>query len=182
MKSTFTKPLVGLIALGGSIGALHAQSSDALLNKLVQKGILSTQEAEELKKESDNGFEKAYRTKNGLPDWVNALKIYGDLRGRYEYFHTDNDTPGAAQPNKDRTRFIYRLRTGMTATLKDNFEFGFRIASGEPTGAFGGNPISSNQTFQDNGSKKFLWIDLAYGKWTPINNGPWLLSGTIGKM
>ena len=59
---------------------------------------------------------------------------------------------------------------------------GFRLASGEPSGNFGSDPISSNSTFQDNGSKKFLWIDLAYGKWTPINTGPWTLSGTIGKM
>ena len=66
--------------------------------------------------------------------------------------------------------------------MKDNFELGFRLASGEPSGALGGNPISSNQTLQDNGSKKPIWIDLAYGKWTPFNKGPWLLSGTIGKM
>src|SRR6185503_3027619 len=90
--------------------------------------------------------------------------------------------PGAGEPNKDRNRFRFRLRTGMTATLKDDFELGFRLASGEQNGAFGGDPISSNQTFQDNGSKKFIWIDLAYGKWTPIKTGPWVVSGTIGKM
>jgi len=170
-----------MFVLGACAGTLHGQTGDALLNKLVDKGILTTQEAAELKKDSDVGFAKAYRTKTGLPDWVTALKIYGDLRARYEFFHTDNDTPGAVEPNKDRTRFRFRLRTGMTATLKDDFEFGFRLASGEQNGAFGGDPISSNQTFQDNGSKKFLWIDLAYGKWT-IHTGPWLVSGTIGKM
>jgi hypothetical protein len=176
------RSLVALGALGAAGDCLYAQSSDALLNKLVEKGILSTQEATELRKEADGGFNKTYRTKSGLPEWVDALKIYGDVRLRYEFFHTDNDAPGEAAPNKDRTRFIYRLRTGMTATLKDSFEVGFRIASGEPTGAFGGNPISSNQTFQDNGSKKSLWIDLAYGKWTPVNSGPWLLSGSFGKI
>ena len=25
-------------------------------------------------------------------------------------------------------------------------------------------------------------IDTAYGKWTPINNGTWMLSATFGKM
>ena len=182
MKRTFKRLAPSLIAFGACIGTVHGQSSDALLNKLVQKGIFTAQEAAELKKEAEADFDKEYRKETGLPDWVTSLKIYGDLRARYEFFHTDNNTPGAAEPNKDRTVFRYRLRTGMTATLKDNFEMGFRIASGEPTGAFGGNPISSNQTLQDNGSKKFLWIDLAYGKWTPVNTGPWRVSGTIGKM
>jgi hypothetical protein len=176
------RSLVAIGTLGAMSNSLLAQSSDALLNKLVQKGILSSQEAAELKKETDAGFDKAYRTKTGLPDWVNALKIYGDLRARYEFFHTDNDVTGALEPNEDRSRFRYRLRTGMTATLKDSFEMGFRLASGEPSGSFGGDPISSNQTFQDNGSKKSIWIDLAYAKWTPINSGPWMLGGTIGKM
>ena len=31
-------------------------------------------------------------------------------------------------------------------------------------------------------SKKPLYIDTAYGKWTPINDGTWMLAGTIGKM
>ena len=183
MKQNPIKHLAGgLLVLGACAGTLHGQTSDALLKKLVDKGILTTQEATELKNESDGGFDKAYRTKNGMPDWVTSLKIYGDLRARYEFFHTDNDTHSASQPNKDRTRFRFRLRTGMTATLKDDFEMGFRLASGEQSGSFGGDPISSNATLQDNGSKKFIWIDLAYGKWTPIKTGPWLMSGTIGKM
>lgn len=183
MKQKSIKRLAGgLLALGAYGGTLHGQSSDALLKKLVDKGVLTTQEAAELKKESDGGFDKAYRTKTGLPDWVTSLKISGDLRARYESFHTDNDAPGAGEPNKDRNRYRFRLRTGMTATLQDNFELGFRLASGEPNGAFGGDPISSNATLQDNGSKKFIWIDLAYGKWTAIKTGPWVVSGTVGKM
>lgn len=141
-QNSIKRGAAGLFVLGACASTLHGQSSDALLNKLVQKGVLTTQEAAELKKESDAGFDKAYRTKTGLPDWVTSLKIYGDLRTRYEFFHTDNDAPGAAQPNKDRTLFRFRLRTGMTATLKDNFELGFRLASGEQSGTFGGNPIS----------------------------------------
>ena len=161
----------------------HAQSSDALLNKLVSKGVLTQQEADDLKKESDAGFDKAYRTKTGLPDWVTQLKIYGDVRGRWDFIKTDNDAPGASEPNKDRSRFRYRLRVGATAQFKENFEMGFRLTSSEANAdGTGGDPISGNSTFQNNGSKKFIYIDTAYGKWTPINSGPWLLSGTVGKM
>src|SRR5258705_379022 len=103
MKQPSLKRLAGgLLVLGAYAGTLHGQSSDALLKKLVDKGILTAQEAAELKKESDSGFDKAYRTKSGMPDWVTSLRIYGDLRARYEFFHTDNDIPGAGQPNKDR--------------------------------------------------------------------------------
>ena len=178
----FTGRMIAIGAVGASVAIVNGQSSDALLNKLVQKGVLTSQEAADLKRESDAGFDKAYRNKSRMPDWVTMLKIYGDLRTRYEFFHTDNDVDGPKAPNKDREVFRFRLRTGMTVSLKDSFEVGFRLVTGEQAGSFGGNPISGNQTAQDNGSKKPVWIDTAYGKWTPIHTGPWMLSGTIGKM
>jgi hypothetical protein len=171
-----------IIALAvASAGRANAQSGDALLNKLVQKGVLTQQEANDLKKESDAGFDKAYRSRTGLPDWVTQLKFHGDLRGRWDFIKTENDAPGAGEPNKDRSRLRYRLRVGATVQMKDSLELGFRLTSAEPNG-FGGDPISGNSSFQDNGSKKFVFIDLAYGKWTPINTEPWMLSATIGKM
>ena len=146
------------------------------MDKLVDKGILSVQEANELKKESDAGFKKSYQTKSGLPDWVTSLKLGGDFRGRYESFQSPNDA------FVDRNRFRYRLRVGTVATLKDNFEVGMRLTSGEATGTSGGDPISGNATFQENGSKKFVWLDLAYAKWTFLNNKELTSAVTIGKM
>ena len=78
-------------------------------------------------------------------------------------------------------------------TIKDNFEVGFRLTSSEPDSSlndggasedtqFGGDPISGNTTFTDNASKKFVYIDLAYGKWTPVNTDFWSAAFTIGKM
>jgi hypothetical protein len=170
-----------LLATGISMPSAHAQSADALLDKLVDKGVLSVKEAQELREQSDDGFHKAFQAKTGMPDWVNQLKISGDLRGRWDFIKTDNDAPGAAEPNKDRSRFRYRLRVGAVAQMKDGFEVGLRLTSAEQN-SFGGDPISGNASYQDNGSKKFIYIDQAYGKWTPLNSGPWLLSGTVGKM
>ena len=62
----------------------HAQSSDALIDKLVDKGILTTKEAQELRDESDQDFTTAYQTKTGMPDWVTGYKFSGDFRGRYD--------------------------------------------------------------------------------------------------
>ena len=155
---------------------VHAQSADALLDKLVDKGILTTKEANELRDEADAGFRKAYQVKSGMPEWVNALKINGDFRGRYEHFSSENDA------FVDRSRFRYRLRLGMVATIKDNFEVGLRLTSSEPTGSFGGDPISGNTSLQDNASKKFVYVDLAYGKWSFVNTKALSESITIGKM
>src|SRR4029450_66925 len=81
---------------------LQAQSADALLDKLVDKGILSVKEANELREEADAGVRKSYQVKSGMPDWVTALKINGDFRGRYEMFESPNDA------FVDRNRFRYR--------------------------------------------------------------------------
>jgi hypothetical protein len=179
-QKTIFRLVASILATCVCIGAAQAQSNDALLNKLVQKGYLTQQEADDLKKEGDGGFDKAYRSRTGWPDWVTQLKLYGDLRGRWDFIKTDNDAPGAGEPNKDRSRLRYRFRVGATVQMKENLELGFRLTSAEPN-AFGGDPISGNASFHDNSSKKFVYIDLAYGKWTPVNTGPWLLTGTIGK-
>jgi Putative porin len=155
---------------------VHAQSSDALLNKLVDKGILTTKEAEDLRQETSKDFTKAYAIKNGMPDWVTALKINGDFRARYDYQHSENDA------FVERSRFRYRLRLGVVVTIKDNFEVGARLTSSDPTTSFGGDPISGNTTFQDNGAKKFVYFDLAYGKWSFVNTKAMTESITVGKM
>jgi hypothetical protein len=169
-----------LLATGMVMPSAHAQSADALLDKLVEKGVLTVREANDLREQADEGFNRAFQSKTGMPDWVTQLRLYGDVRGRYEIFRAENDADGL--PNQDRDRMRYRLRVGAVATMLENFEAGFRFTSSEPADGFGGDPISGNTTFQNNGSKKFVYVDLAYGKWTPVKAGPWLLSATVGKM
>ena len=173
-RKIYTSCLMLLVAGIGCSG--FAQSTEALLNKLVSKGILTTEEAAELKKESVGDFAKAYQSKGGLPDWVSSLKINGEFRARYEGFYVDN--PDFV----DRHRFRYRLRLGTTAVIKDDFEVGMRLMSGEPSGTFGGDPLSGNTTLQDNGSKKFVYVDLAYAKWAPLHTPEWNGALTVGKM
>src|SRR6185436_3635116 len=85
-------------ALCGLSVGVYGQSADALLDKLVDKGILTVKEANELKEEADAGFRKAYQVKSGMPDWVTALKINGDFRARYAgHFFQDDEGPFAVQ-------------------------------------------------------------------------------------
>ena len=190
-KQNHTK--VALFAGATALMALtqntHAQSSvDALLNKLEQKGVLTVDEARELKTEnatnSVNDFNTALSSKFPMPDWVTSYKLSGDFRGRYDEQTSDN--PAVI----DRDRLRYRLRAGLTISMKDNLEVGFRIGSGDPSTATNpcrfttstGNPLSNNQTMADNASKKPLYVDTAYGKWTAINDGTWMAAVTFGKM
>ena len=50
----------------------------------MDKGILTTKEANDLKREADQGFTKAYQLKSGMPDWVTSFKLNVDFRARYE--------------------------------------------------------------------------------------------------
>jgi len=152
-RNAFQFAALAAVSTLGGVNA-SAQSVDALLNKLVEKGTLTLQEANELKKESNDGFTKGYQARSGMPDWVTALKLNGDFR---------------------------RLRFGAVATIKDNFEVGLRLTSSE-SGAFGGDPISGNTTFQDNASRKFVFIDLAYAKWKFLDTQPFSASVAIGKI
>ncbi len=139
----------------------QAQSSDALIDKLVDKGILTLKEGNELRDEVDKGFTSAYQIKSGMPDWVSSFKINGDFRGRFDGIYSDGGKLF------DRNRFRYRLRLGMTAVLENDFEVRLRFTSAERQGTFGGDPISGNTSFTGNGSKKFVYIDQAYGRWSP---------------
>ena len=158
----------------------RAQSSDALIDKLVDKGILTANEAKDLREESDKDFKTAFQAKTGMPDWVTGYKLSGDFRGRFEQFSGDNN--GMV----DRTRERYRVRFGITASMMDNLEVGFRLTSSDAKGVGSqssvGNANSGNSTMQDNFTKKGVYIDAAYGKWTAVNSGGWLLAATVGKM
>jgi hypothetical protein len=172
----------GATALMALTPQLPAQTSvDALLNKLEQKGILTVDEAKQLKAENQQDsaadLNKAINAKFQMPDWVTSYKLYGDLRGRFDELSTDN--PGTATlSSQDRIRLRYRLRVGLLISMKDDLQVGFRLGSDDS----GGNALSNNSTMENNGTKKPVWVDAAYGKWTPINDGVWMLAATLGKM
>jgi hypothetical protein len=179
-KSVRIARLAGATALAmGAVGA-QAQSVDSLLDKLVDKGILTPKEAQEMREQSDKDFTTAYAAKSGMPEWVTAFKINGDFRGRWEGFYSPNANYA------DYSRLRYRARIGFTAVMQNNFEAGLRLGSGDLDNAAGINsgtdPISNNQTLQNNGSKKGIFIDQAYMKWSGLNTPQANGALTFGKM
>jgi hypothetical protein len=164
--------LAGCLTLASG-GTAISQSADALIDKLVQKGMLTLDEAKELKRESDDNFKTAYSVRSGMPDWVQSMKLNGDFRARYDGIFQDN----ASNATPDRNRLRYRLRFGPTITLSDHFEVGIRLASGEVgsvtglaqpvSSAFVGNIYTANSTLNNDAARKPVFIDAAYAKWTP---------------
>ncbi len=176
-KSTWATLATGVLAVLTCATHAPGQSADALIDKLVDKGILTTKEAKDLRAEADADFRKAYQVKSGMPDWVTSFKLNGDLRLRYDGIYSDN--PALVERHRAR----YRLRFGATAVMMDKFEAGFRLMSGEGSSIAGvSDPISGNTTFDNGGAKKGIFIDMAYGKWTAINNADWSATFIGGKM
>lgn len=161
-----------------TLGQSTYASSDALIDALEKKGLLTTREAAELKEQTYKDTRDVFPgTKIVIGNWLDELKIYGDARIRYESFfnqkvvRTDEQIAGSAgsySDIEDRNRFRYRLRLGMTATAGD-WKAGLRLASGENQAAANGNgdPISTNTSFDTTASKKPVYIDQAYISWNP---------------
>lgn len=164
--------IVGLLFFAiGFVTNGFGQTTDALINKLVEKGILTTKEAEDLRQETIGESAKATNNKTLLSEWTENLKFSGDVRMRYD------NTSGPNPAYVDQQRFRLRLRFGALLTFKDDLEAGIRLISGPD-----GSPLSGNQTLENNGSKKAIWIDRAYGKWSPRLGDRATLILTAGKM
>jgi len=103
--------------------------------------------------------------------WASRLNWYGDFRYRYEYIDDDS-------ASSDRHRNRIRARLGLTAKVNDEWDLGFRIATGN--GEVSGDPVSTNQTFDEAFSKKPIWLDQAFAAYHP----QWFegLIGIAGKM
>lgn len=88
--------------------------------------------------------------------WVDRIKLKGDVRLRHERFDEDGE--------EDRARMRFRTRFGLSAKVSDDVKFVLQFATG------GGNPVSTNQTFDSGFSTKDIGVDLAYIDWKINDN------------
>lgn len=82
---------------------------------------------------------------------VDRIQFKGDVRLRYESI----DEEFAAK----RERMRFRARFGFTADVRDDLQVVLQLATG------GDNPVSTNQTFDDDFSRKDIGLNLAYVDW-----------------
>jgi polyhydroxyalkanoate synthesis regulator phasin len=120
-----------------------------------------------------------------LPDWVNDLQFFGDVRVRGEedlyaksnavdtYLNLNqvNAAGGIARAGlsaffnttDDRAFMFDRLRFGLDARLGNDFTADFRLASGST------NPVSANQELGTYGQRWFIGVDRAAILWNPVS-------------
>jgi len=125
--------------------AARAQDSGALLELLVKKGLITDQEAEDVRADlvKESAATSAGKLKLSTP--LTELELYGDARLRYEIRTAEAGAPDTiTKPgdNTQRNRFRYRLRLGLRGTLVDDWFFGLRLETST-------NPRSTNVTFGD---------------------------------
>jgi hypothetical protein len=94
-KSTLTTlALAGALVFGGAASS-QAQDSGALLDALVRKKVLTSQEAEDVRADLIKESAATNAGKLQLSNSITSLKLYGDVRLRYQY---DNKDPQIETP------------------------------------------------------------------------------------
>jgi hypothetical protein len=170
------RKLVSLIA-GAAVGlavavTAHAQvSADALLDKLVAKGILKQDEADELKAESMTNNPNPSYSRFKLSKAIKNVEIYGDVRLRFEYRAAKlGPEGGGIYDAADRWRYAVRL--GVRGDLTNDFYYGLRLETSQ-------NERSTWNTFGSGGSSPYngpfskssdgIFIGQAYLGWRPTS-------------
>lgn len=110
------------------------------------------------------------------PEWLDRIKIDGDLRLRMQADRFDKSNTSAENlsveginvknTTKDRFRMRIRGRIGLQAKLNDKFGAVFRLATGSAD-----DPVSTNATQGNYGNRYTVAIDRAYLYYQPK---PWI--------
>ncbi|MDD5477825.1 MAG: putative porin [Candidatus Omnitrophica bacterium] len=164
--------LIGIISLGLGMHFSYASEVDALLQKLIDKGVLNASEAQEIRTQTNEQITKADKqkeedykklAKDNMPDWVKNTKLKGDFRLRYEW---DKD-----KGSQDNSRARIRARLGIESQVNNKLKMAVGIATGATN-----DPRSRNITLGSDanttntpGSPKSIVLDYAYAQYTPFN-------------
>lgn len=110
-----------------------------------------------------------------LPEWLNRISVYGDVRLRYQGDRYDegNDPPQnvdffyqlpdgtTRNTTEDRDRLRLRARLGLNARLSEQFRAGVRITTDDGSG----NPTSTNVDLGRYETRYATTWDLAFLQW-----------------
>jgi hypothetical protein len=152
------------------------------MNLMLQKGIISEDEASKLQSQMDaqhtNAVAQYPVSKWKISPGIKDLELYGDLRTRFED-RTESDPAG---DRVELQRYRYSARLGLRGEVADDFYFGVRVeTASSPRSTFVTMGTSSSGVpYQGPYGKSTGGINIgqAYLGWRPE---PWL-DLTVGKM
>jgi hypothetical protein len=157
--------IAGVLALG--LTAVKAQTDGALLDALVKKGVLSDQEAQDIRANEAKEYDTTSASKFVVASYIKNITFYGDGRLRYDAYSQNNynyDSKNIAD------RFRYRLRFGLDYTYSDHLKAGFELESAT-------TDDSANQTFGGSFTKASINVGKVYLQYAPTD---WL-TADVGK-
>ncbi|MFC1566689.1 putative porin [bacterium] len=148
----FKKIISLLLCMLFFCSVLQAGRTDLLIKKLMEKGVLTDGEAQQLLTLSKEGMRKelAMGKAKTAPKWTQMIKLKGDLRLR---FQREDETTYF----RDRARMRFRLK-GEAKVCKP-IMIGFGLATGSD------DARSTNQTMEDTFATKAINLDYAYAKY-----------------
>ncbi|MEM9445691.1 MAG: putative porin [Verrucomicrobiota bacterium] len=131
-----TAQVMGLLVVFAlETSVLNATSSDALIDILVKKGVLTKQEAEEVRadllSEAMGPPEEKITLKGD--SYITKFTLYGDARLRFQWENAQEEGPtfDANGEDENRFRYRYRLRLGAEYQFLDDFKAGVRLETSE---------------------------------------------------
>ena len=134
----------------------QASEVDILVQKLVEKNVLSPSEAQIILDDTKVQVAKdlAHGELISAPDWTQRIKVSGDVRFRTQYDSgkgasstgTDSNTAGAVI-NDNRWRERLRGRIGVEAKVNDDTYAGVRFMGGGPNSNTGNDTLGGSGPF-----------------------------------
>ena len=146
---------------------------------------------EELKQEvMETAKAENWAAPNRFPEWVNRIKLEGDVRMREEFdlMDSSNDPflinyqelnsgapynfgkttvdqplPPLMNTTEDRNLMRLRARLGLAAQVTDDLSVNLRLATGNTV-----NPVSTNQTLGNNFNRLTFQLERAYMTYKPV--------------
>jgi hypothetical protein len=116
-----------LLAAGVAVRAWGGQTADPLLDLMLNKGMITEEEARKVQAEADairtNGAARMPDSRWKMSSAIKNVELFGDLRLRFE-------DRAAKDPNGgqiDLQRLRYALRLGLRGEVFDDFYYGFRL-------------------------------------------------------
>jgi hypothetical protein len=167
-KTILTLALMTVVAFQG-----YANESGPLIDLLIRKGIITDQEAEDLRAELAADFADTSAGKIEIGSSVKQLKTKVDIRARYQWEESEK---AGTDDMKSRSRWRYRVKLGADYIFANGWSSGIQLETAEASDStnadFGGY-------FDKNGDGIFLgqvYIDYS-------NSSDWadLVNFTVGK-
>jgi hypothetical protein len=156
-RSTVSRLALGAALVAGASSLAHAQDSGPLVDALVRKGILTDQEAEEIRADLLQDFGTSSPGKVDLSSAITRFKLSGDIHLRQQF---ESQTPGSdTDISNERSRTRLRFRLNGDFDLKNGWNTGFAL---ETAGA----SDSGNQTLENGADDYSIHLARAYVGYT----------------